>query len=383
MLSSFKLDNFRSFNVAEFKPAGVNVLLGANNTGKTNLCKALKLIHRSATVPLAEAISQALGDNHLSNVYRDDDDVSLEVRAQLLGGTHEYKYTLTIAPDETGWQLPAFQIRAETLTLKKGKGRPVHLIKNESGHVATKAGDEFEYSTAPTDATILSRLYDRTTHSDALLFRDYLQRWRFFDVDPTTILQGLGGFRPTVLLPDGSNLFPCIHLKKSWEEGWYRQYIEFVRRLEPQLNTFNFYPIAEDRIYTTVQFLTGQALSTSALSSGTLRFMALTFAILDGFSNMSSGPGLTVFEEPENGLYVRQFEQLFRLFDLPAHVVPQFVFTTHSPHLVDMFEHHLDGVHILRKDEYYSSLARAHKDDLEEHLLDLSLGEAFFRELLL
>jgi len=41
MLKRFYVSNFRSLANFEFRPTGLNLLIGPNNAGKTNLCAAM------------------------------------------------------------------------------------------------------------------------------------------------------------------------------------------------------------------------------------------------------------------------------------------------------------------------------------------------------
>ena len=49
MLQEFRVDNFKSLINVAFKPQATNLLLGMNNSGKTNLCQALRFVSGSAS----------------------------------------------------------------------------------------------------------------------------------------------------------------------------------------------------------------------------------------------------------------------------------------------------------------------------------------------
>ena len=64
MLKRFRVNNFRSLLNVEFRPVGVNVLIGPNNAGKTNLCSALRFLGLTASQSLEDdggAVSQTRG----------------------------------------------------------------------------------------------------------------------------------------------------------------------------------------------------------------------------------------------------------------------------------------------------------------------------------
>jgi predicted ATPase len=92
-------------------------------------------------------------------------------------------------------------------------------------------------------------------------------------------------------------------------------------------------------------------------------------------------PALTIFEEPENGLYVGHLERVFDLLlDSAGHT--QFVITTHSPHVIDYFDGHPEYVHLVTRDESGSKVASPDPQRLNELLEMFSLGELHFREML-
>ena len=48
MLQEFRVDNFKSLINVVFKPREINLLIGRNNSGKTNLCQALRFVSGSS-----------------------------------------------------------------------------------------------------------------------------------------------------------------------------------------------------------------------------------------------------------------------------------------------------------------------------------------------
>ena len=52
MLKEFRVDNYKSLINGVFRPQGMNLLLGMNNSGKTSLCQALQFLSGSASAPL-------------------------------------------------------------------------------------------------------------------------------------------------------------------------------------------------------------------------------------------------------------------------------------------------------------------------------------------
>jgi predicted ATPase len=72
MLKRFRVNNFKSLLNVEFVPSGINLLVGPNNAGKTNLCTALRMLGLSSKLTLEAAALGAVGERwNLTNYYID------------------------------------------------------------------------------------------------------------------------------------------------------------------------------------------------------------------------------------------------------------------------------------------------------------------------
>ncbi|HUV65082.1 MAG TPA: AAA family ATPase, partial [Sedimentisphaerales bacterium] len=70
MLKRFRVNNFKSLLNFEFRPVGLNLLIGSNNAGKTNLCSALRFLALSSMASTEDAILNAVGETwNLTNVH--------------------------------------------------------------------------------------------------------------------------------------------------------------------------------------------------------------------------------------------------------------------------------------------------------------------------
>jgi predicted ATPase len=123
--------------------------------------------------------------------------------------------------------------------------------------------------------------------------------------------------------------------------------------------------------------------STKSISDGTLRFLAIAYIVLIG-EQIASAAGfqpLTLIEEPENGLYVGQLKPLVQRIS-PSGSSGQFIFTSHSPYFIDLFDNNLTGIHLVKGGSPSSVLSQPNPDKLGPLLREMSLGEMHFRELL-
>ena len=85
MLQEFRVDNFKSLINIVFKPHGVNLLVGLNNSGKTNLCQALRFVSRTTLFPLDACVDEfVVGRSRLVNFMLDKSTTDFYLRADLV-----------------------------------------------------------------------------------------------------------------------------------------------------------------------------------------------------------------------------------------------------------------------------------------------------------
>jgi predicted ATPase len=134
-----------------------------------------------------------------------------------------------------------------------------------------------------------------------------------------------------------------------------------------------------DRIFTrirgnTVQLLISesglnQAISANRLSDGTLRYLFLLTLL-----RHPEPPPLLCIEEPEIGLHPDILPRLAKLF-VEASLNTQLIITTHSDTLVSSLSEHPEGVLVCDRDQEGSHLRRLNPRRLREWLEKYSLGE--------
>ncbi len=186
MLKRFYIDNFKTHINTTFELAPINLLVGVNNSGKTSLCQALRFAGLSASLPLAKAATLAVGDEwNIANVHLGKSTIDVRVEADLehqrdpSGFVYELSLQLLepMAAKEAGSRMV---VQREELALTANGFGSAVLIKNEAGRVSllheTKKARGEEYfiqTTAPVDATMLSRLYDLKDNPRANLFKKF------------------------------------------------------------------------------------------------------------------------------------------------------------------------------------------------------------------
>jgi predicted ATPase len=236
---------------------------------------------------------------------------------------------------------------------------------------------------SPSDATMLSRLYDLHSNRRANMFKLYLQSWIYFNLNPDALRS------PKVLLDrpffysDGSNFSKVMYTLHNERPRVERKIIEAVRAIEPKVDVFSFTSPDPQSVYFFLEDDAENRFGPQSISDGTLRYIVFAYLVYS-FAEANASPRfspLVMIEEPENGLYVGHLKPLFEKID-PTGINGQFLFTSHSPYFIDLWENNLQGVHLLKPGKPSSVLVHPEHTKLEKLLDEMPLGELHFREML-
>ena len=133
MLRQFTVNNFKSLINVTYEPGAVNLLVGTNNSGKTNLCQALRFLGQAAREQgtLFDAWQDVKGSG--KNVYFDHPTIDLSCTCELAVDDEllklHYSFSLRAIPPGP------FAIDTEQLQISGGSfgSGGVILLKNENG----------------------------------------------------------------------------------------------------------------------------------------------------------------------------------------------------------------------------------------------------------
>ncbi|MBN1513266.1 MAG: AAA family ATPase [Phycisphaerae bacterium] len=367
MLKKLRLHNFKTFLNTEVSFTQRHLLIGKNNSGKTNLCSAIRFLQATAALDLPQAAVWVPGGvEELTNWHVKSNQIELGCSAtvEAAGETLDYEYelVLVVAPSDNPAQLGSLtvQVGRERLTVNGDHFRSTVLLDSD-GKEATLTHEENHlaqrqpatvHTLAPQDSTMLQKLYELPTNRRAVRFRQYLAGWAYFALSPdhmrfgwTEIKWPLGG-----LVPRGDNLATALFQLKNIDEQRYRRLVKHAQKVEPNLRAINFFPAPDQNPVPFLEMDARSRASWPGLSDGTLRFLGICALVVlsDAFSAHGPSCPLVVLEEPENGIHPGL---LRHLHDLIEDCAPrsQFVFTSHSPYFINMFDAFRESVTLLRR----------------------------------
>jgi len=387
MLKEFRVDNFKYVINVTFEPREVNLLVGLNNSGKTNLCQAMRFVSASSLVSLDQCADFVAGTRTgIGNFFLDKRTTDFNVSAVLPHEEEEFgfDYSLTVSPATQGGGV-SLQLDSEQLIVTGPKFDVVTLLNNtppgrvrllhEKDYLHGKSNYYVE-TEAPRDATMLNRLYDLETNRLANLFKRYLASWGYYDLSPTALRSASHKPNEVFLKPEGSNLSSVLYRLKTSNERDYRKLLGFIRKIDPKIDLINFQGPFENNIFMYFVDAEDHSLPAWNASAGTLRFLALAYVLL-----IQPPPNLLMIEEPENGIYVGFLKNLLEMIPQSSER-SQVIFTSHSPYFIDLFDEHLDSIFVLKGGKQHSTLVRPDPEKVKARLGQFPLGEQHFREML-
>jgi len=335
ILEELKIEGFRSLKSVTWRPGRLNVLIGPNGGGKSNLLSALDLLRTAATDgDLKRAVLQMGGMGAL--VW---DGQSKEIRFSL--GTDSglnYKFMMR--------------------------------------RIGTTGGFEFEED-GRTNVGLLMKGIGSLAGAGTP-FRPFWASWsihRDVRTDRESELRGASVTRDENRVEsEGQNLIAVLHTLYENDRDFEESLDKAMSAAFPNdYDKLVFPPEADGRTQLRVRRKHRKRADSSAdLSDGTLRFLML-MAILG-----SPDPApLIAVDEPETGLHPRMLPIIAEVAANAA-LKSQIIFTTHSPELLDAFSDEVPTTTIVTSNGSETELKTIGGEELKRWIDDYSLSKFVF-----
>ena len=210
--------------------------------------------------------------------------------------------------------------------------------------------------------------------------RARLDRWRVYHFHDTgngaRILRNAYLNDNRFLRADGENIAPFLYLLREKEPQSYERIEKTFRLVAPFFGEFCLEPLAQNEQMIRLGWRhrgSDEYFDISTLSDGSLRFLALATLLLQP---ARFRPSLILLDEPELGLHPYAIEILCSLIR-SASVETQVILATQSPYLVDQFEP--EDVLVVDRVDGASQFRRLSTQELKVWLEDYRLGDLWLK----
>ena len=349
-VENLELAGFKSIRQAHIDFKKLNVLIGSNGAGKSNLVSFFALLRASLDSQLNGYVGRNGGPNALLHLgARHTGEISAALTVQTAAGRGVLHQRLGFrAPDSLFYD-------TNHASSPEGVDRSGEMVFDGLCSVIKLSG---------------------AGHPGALIYyslKDRLATYHLVDTSLTSAIRTEGYIQDNQRLnSDGGNLAAILYLYKSKLPMVYNRIRSTVRKIAPSFDDF----VLEPQRFNPINILlnwrqagSDYLLGPHQISDGTLRAMALTTLLLQPTADL---PDLLILDEPELGLHPLAITIISGLIRA-ASVNVQVVVTTQSTAFLDQFG--VDEIVVVDSAEGASQFRRLDASSLKDWLEEYSVGE--------
>ena len=379
MLTKLAISGYRSIRDLSVVLGDLNVVTGANGSGKSNLYRALRLLVQAAHGGLHDSLAREGGfpstlwagpESFSKGMKKGDVPVqgtrrTGPVSLKLGFAGPDYGYAIDLGLPKVGPGGSAFfqdpEIKREVLWA--GEVMRLNTIIADRRGPAVKVKDvndnwRLAYEHLASFDTMMTHAADPRTVPEILILRETMRNWRFYDHFPSDMAAPARhpqiGTHAPVLSADGANLAAALQTIYEIGDG-----AALDAAIDDAFPGTEIDVLVEDGFFEARLTQKGllRPLRTRELSDGTLRYLLLVAALLS-----PRPPGLLVLNEPESSLHTDLLAPLGRLI-VQASYRSQIIVVTHAQALVAAMDGEKDIHHIHLSKELGETLV----DDPDMH----------------
>jgi len=355
-LRQIHVGGFASLRDVDLDVGRVNVLIGGNGAGKSNLVMLLRMLKAIYIEGFQRFVAEAGGANsllHYGAKTTPEMDVVLGFEAD--NGHATYSVQLAAAAPD---RLVFADETVDWCRMEDGSPESRSL---GVGHPETQLG--------VAEGAGCRAAYFLRRRLDGLCAYHFHDTSRFAAIRTKRYIRDEFELRS-----DGSNLAPFLRKLEIARPEYYRRIVETIRQVAPHFGDFYLEPDPANRNNNMLNWIeagTRYLFGPHQLPDGLLRFMALATLLLEPSDDVYH-PSLIVIDEPELGLHPFALNILASLIR-KASVHSQIILATHSVRLVDQFQP--EDIITVTRENGASVFRRLDSGGLAEWLKDYSLGE--------
>lgn len=323
VIEKVSVTGFRSIKqVEDFELGPINILVGANGSGKSNFVRVFSFLRQIIAGNLQNYIECAGGSDEILHFgSKTTTELTIHISFQDAQGPYANGYKVVLSPASTD----TLRVQSEQVFFHNRKKHP-------------EPWDDFLRGGGK-EAAISNRQvtdpYGVANHVRNDLMR--CEFYHFHDTSASSPIKKTAKLEDNhYLRPDGSNLAAFLYLLREKHESSYRFICRAIRLAAPFFKDFVLTPrtLNKNTILLGWKHVgTDAYFNADSLSDGSLRFIALATLLLQPKEFL---PSVTLLDEPELGLHPYAITLLASLIRLAA-AKTQIILATQSSLLLDHF----------------------------------------------
>jgi predicted ATPase len=356
-IHSLHIQGFKSIRDQSLELKSLNVFIGGNGAGKSNLVETFNFLSRITRQELALYTGQSGGANSILYFGRKlTQKLSLDIIFKT--GPHENIYKIVLNPTDSD----GFIFESEDTFYRYVPG---HERSFSADHWAGHSESKIAESVQPVSKYVKKHL-------------DSYRIYHFHDTSasaPPKQTCNIADNRS--LRPDAGNLAAFLYYLREKHSSYYQNIEDTIRGITPFFKNFRLAPdlINPEKIRLEWEEKGSDSyFNASSLSDGTLRFMCLTTLLLQ-----PEMPSVILIDEPELGLHPAAIHVLAGMLQ-SASTKTQVLVATQSVTLINQLEP--EQVWVVDREEGESKFKHLKEADMSSWIENYSLGELWEKNIL-
>jgi predicted ATPase len=357
-LDTLTIRGFKSIRELDrFELKNLNVFVGANGAGKSNLLSFFRMLRSLIDGSLSDYVRESGG---ISDLLHNGRKATEEMYFETHFGPRGYRFKIKPGASE------GFALADEARYYDGGYTGWWHL--GSSGSDQSLLVEEARGSSP--DSRYSKPVYDAV--------RSWVV-YHFHDTSPTAAMRHAEIVEDNeVLRSDASNIAPFLARLRDENGNAYAEIVNVCKLVIPFLDDFLLKP--QSFGHKTKLALSWKTKGSDYpmqpyhLSDGSIRFICLATALLQ-----PDPPASLIIDEPELGMHPEAIRILGELINSAARAT-QLIIATQSPLLLDQFA--MDDVIVVNRREGQSTFDRMQEDEYSVWLQDYSVGELWAKNVI-
>lgn len=341
-LYSIHIQNYKSLqDVSLTDLQAVNLLIGPNNSGKSNMLSLIQEISCS----LSNRNPLFGWDKNL--IFNKDENNPLKLYL-VIENEHQYFHLkfYTVKIKNVNSIIDGYLTRVVNTTLED---RHNNVILRK------------------TDSPILS-IHKLTIPLDQTAFNEnniasFFQNTCIYNINPSTFSQPTKYERSNRVNADASNLVSFLDVMRNDYPLIFNTIVTDLKTCIPTFENVTITKTSEDGTFQSIRFFdkNNNSYLANEVSEGVLYFLALLSIV-----HQPEPPQLLLLEEPEKGVHPRRIKEVMDyIFNLAETKAIQIIMTTHSPYVVDEFKDLEEAIYVFDRDTDATTVKNLQRDVIE------------------